>query len=255
MKRILGFGALLVASVAIAIVGVFSLSNGDDPPVSQVLEPSPTMMSGLPPEKQVIEDMMQARRDAAIAQAILHPESVPPKAGIHFLPTPSPTPVPVPFGVPCTSEGLVALAGGENGAGGHTLLYFAILNMTEIGCDLPLITGLDGLNETGATVFMSQIAAGAGCNTASPFCVAEVPLPLATQPTIPAPRESTPGSAGAIIAWYSPCELDDCVYETLTAVRFNFENAVSVIASLARPMAVRIDHGGPSVWSLKLVAD
>ncbi len=68
--------------------------------------------------------------------------ATPPGFDINATPTPTPRTAP-PYGTPCREGDLVAPYLGGNGATGHNLMYFAIVNISGRGCDLPVISSID----------------------------------------------------------------------------------------------------------------
>jgi hypothetical protein len=246
-----GLGAVAVAGLAMIVVGVaMALTNGRSDHVATlaaVSSPTPTA-----DPKQAIADRIQATHDAAVAQAFLHPEVLPPKHP-GFMPTPTPTPVPVPVGVPCTSDRLSAGQFGENGAtGGQMFVSIGVANLSESACDLPPIQNIDTLDEGGLVTGRVDVVPGQ-CLT---FCVTNAELPLAPVDHVPEFRASKAGMVAIMIGYSSGCWGKPygyvCSPNGSRKLMMHFENGVDVPVTLVGSV-LWPDNYFPSVWSLGLL--
>jgi hypothetical protein len=232
--------------IAIAGVGVASSISDDPKPPQHVGGGVPATASAhLPPEKQAIIDRIAATHAAAAAQAILHPELLPPvHPELYPMSTPTPTTVPSLFGTLCSSENLGVSILGENGAGGNAFKAFTIYNFGELGCDLPVIARIEGFDQQGGLLFSKEIRPSVQCQ--SVYCIAGIPLPLSPIAEPIESFEKMPGTVGVLTAWSSYCDAA-CEYSDAERVILVFGSSVSVTL----PIGFRLREGDPlSVWAV-----
>lgn len=233
-----------------SVVQIASSGDGSPHQVAVIATATPTPTLG---EKQALLASAEAIRQAAVAEAILHPENVPQKPPIHYTvpfphTQPTATPVPVPYGVTCRGEDLAIGSTGQNGAGGTILYYLEIVNVGETPCDLPVITSLEGITAEGQTLFTSD-AVFRPCESVFSFCIASVPLPLKPETQIPSPGEALSGGAGIVAAGYLRCD-GQCEYVRMSSLVFHFQHDLSVMI----PYAVNLRADAElSIWDVHLI--
>lgn len=232
-NRLIGaLSAVVVAGLIVMTVGIaIALIRGHSGASQSLVAASPTATVD---PKQAIVDRIQATHDAAVAEAFLHPELLPPRHP-GFVATATPTPVPVPVGVPCMSEQLAGQQSGENGAG-DLFMAISVANTSDHPCDLPVISDIEGIDTNGLSFVYGPVPSpSATCSPHLPFCIAQVPLPL--QPDLqPANLRSAPSPGTAIVSLSYPfhCYPDDrqptrpCIYVSLSKLILTFRGDVSV---------------------------
>jgi hypothetical protein len=254
-NRLIGaLSAVVVAALIVVVAGTaIALTRGDSGITESLAAASPTGTDNPEAAKQAIVDRMQATREAAVAQAILHPELLPPRHP-GLMPTPTPTPVPVPVGVPCTSDQLSAGQIGENGAtGGQMFVSVGIANLSNSACDLPPIQNIDALDENGDVIGRIDVVPGQ-CRV---FCVANADLPLAPVDHAPEFRTSKAGMVAIMIGYSSGCWGQPhgyvCSPNGSRKLMMHFGNGVDVPVTLVGSV-LWPDEYYPDVWGLELVA-
>ena len=153
-NRLIGaLSAIVVAGLLVMVVGVaMALTSGHSDNVA------------------TLASVSSPRIEATQLQAIASfPPELPPSKSPSFWPTPTPT-VPL-YGTPCREGDLVGPYVGGNGATGHNLMYFAIVNISGRGCDLPVISSIDEIGEDGTLLSSKEVVPESKCKPSLPFCI------------------------------------------------------------------------------------